>query len=164
MITPKKVHGVLIALSGRGRPELAVELVPGQPNRPLEAERPVVDPLIQIETDRGPPESLEDVHVQRNLTTDGRLEELGIMKYVHTISAVSGGSIIAAYYVIEMEKRLRRRREELAEDPDSLDKIRLQVFEDIAGCFFQALDHNLRSRAMVFSPFYHHPSMDSSAP
>ena len=43
-----------------------------------------------------------------------RLEELGIMKYVHTISAVSGGSIIAAYYVIEMEKRLRHRREELA--------------------------------------------------
>ena len=39
-----------------------------------------------------------------------RLEELGIMKYVHTISAVSGGSIIAAYYVIEMEKRLRLRR------------------------------------------------------
>ena len=84
-----------------------------------------------------------------------RLEELGIMKYVHTISAVSGGSIIAAYYVIEMEKRLRRRRKELAEDPDSLDKVRLQVFEDIAGCFFQALDHNLRSRAMMFSPFYH---------
>ena len=84
-----------------------------------------------------------------------RLEELGIMKYVHTISAVSGGSIIAAYYVIEMEKRLRRRRKELAEDPDSLDKVRLQVFEAIAGCFFQALDHNLRSRAMMFSPFYH---------
>ena len=84
-----------------------------------------------------------------------RLEELGIMKCVHTISAVSGGSIIAAYYVIEMEKRLRQRREELAKDPDSLDRVRLQVFEDIAGCFFQALDHNLRSRAMVFGPFYH---------
>ena len=84
-----------------------------------------------------------------------RLEELGIMKYVHTISAVSGGSIIAAYYVIEMEKRLRRRRMELAEDLDSLDKVRLQIFKEIATCFFQALDHNLRSRALVFSPFYH---------
>ena len=84
-----------------------------------------------------------------------RLEELGIMKYVHTISAVSGGSIIAAYYVIEMEKRLRQRREELADNPDRLDEIRLQIFEEIADCFFQALNHNLRSRAMVFGPFYH---------
>ena len=84
-----------------------------------------------------------------------RLEELGIMKHVHTISAVSGGSIIAAYYVIEMEKRLRRRRKELADDPDRLDEVRLQIFEEISGCFFQALDHNLRSRALVFSVFYH---------
>ncbi len=84
-----------------------------------------------------------------------RLEELGIMKYVHTISAVSGGSIIAAYYVIEMEKRLRQRREELKKCPNKLDKVRLQIFEEIADCFFQALNHNLRSRAMVFGPFYH---------
>ena len=84
-----------------------------------------------------------------------RLEELGIMKYVHAISAVSGGSIIAAYYVIEMEKRLRRRRAELGENPERLDEVRLQIFEEIADCFFQALDHNLRSRALVFSPFYH---------
>ena len=84
-----------------------------------------------------------------------RLEELGIMKYVHVISAVSGGSIIAAYYVIEMEKRLRRRRAELGENPERIDEVRLQIFEEIADCFFQALDHNLRSRALVFSPFYH---------
>ena len=84
-----------------------------------------------------------------------RLEELGIMKYVQTISAVSGGSIIAAYYVIEMEKRLRQRREEIKKCPNKLDKVRLQIFEKIADDFFKALDHNLRSRAMVFSPFYH---------
>ena len=84
-----------------------------------------------------------------------RLEELGIMKYVHTISAVSGGSIIAAYYVIEMEKRLRQRRKELGEQPERLDGIRRQIFEEIATSFFKALDHNLRSRALVFSPFYH---------
>ena len=84
-----------------------------------------------------------------------RLEELGVMKYVQTISAVSGGSIIAAYYVIEMEKRLRQRREEIKKCPNKLDKIRLQIFKKIADDFFKALDHNLRSRAMVFSPFYH---------
>ena len=84
-----------------------------------------------------------------------RLEELGIMKQVHTISAVSGGAIIAAYYVIEMEKRLRKRREGLDKCPDHLDKVRLEIFEEIAACFFEALDHNLRSRALVFRPFYH---------
>ena len=84
-----------------------------------------------------------------------RLEELGIMKYVNTISGVSGGSIIAAYYVIEMEKRLRQRRKELKKCPNKLDDIRLQIFEEIADCFFKALDHNLRSRAIVFSPFYY---------
>lgn len=36
-----------------------------------------------------------------------RLEELGIMPHVNVISSVSGGSIIAAYYVCEMENRLR---------------------------------------------------------
>ena len=83
-----------------------------------------------------------------------RLEELGIMKYVQTISGVSGGAIIATYYVIEMEKRLRQRRKELKKCPNKLDDIRLQIFEEIADCFFKALDHNLRSKAMVFSPFY----------
>ena len=84
-----------------------------------------------------------------------RLEELGIMKHIHTVSAVSGGAIIAAYYVIEMETHLRKRREELERCPNRLDTVRLESFEKIANCFFEALDHNLRSRALVFSPFYH---------
>lgn len=83
-----------------------------------------------------------------------RLEELGVMKYVQTISAVSGGAIIAAYYATEMEKHLRRR----AADPrghESIDAVRLEIFEEITACFFQGLDHNMRSRALVFMPFYH---------
>ena len=48
-----------------------------------------------------------------------RLEELGIMKDVDVISSVSGGSIIAAYYVCEMEKRLRIKREAPQKDPVS---------------------------------------------
>ena len=36
-----------------------------------------------------------------------------------------------------------------------LDQVRIEIFEKVAGCFFQALDHNLRSRALLFSPFYH---------
>ncbi len=80
-----------------------------------------------------------------------RLEEMGIMPRVRVISAVSGGSIISAYYLCEMERRLRHA------PPGEQDtkEVRLALFEEIAGDFFEALDNNLRSRALVFSPFYH---------
>ena len=83
-----------------------------------------------------------------------RLEELGVMKYVQTISAVSGGAIIAAYYATEMEKRLRRGASD-SRDHESVDSVRLEIFEEITACFFRGLDHNMRSRALVFMPFYH---------
>ena len=76
------------------------------------------------------------------------------MKYVQTMSAVSGGAIIAAYYATEMEKRLRGRVGDLCADA-SIDAVRLEIFEEIATCFFRGLDHNVRSRALVFMPFYH---------
>ena len=83
-----------------------------------------------------------------------RLEELGIMKHIDTISAVSGGSILATYYVIEMEKRLRRHGANLRNQSD-IAETRLKIFEEIAECFYRALDQNIRSRATLFSPFYH---------
>ena len=66
-----------------------------------------------------------------------RLEELGIMKQVSVVSSVSGGSIVAAYYIIEMERRLRERRSEIEEAPDTLDAVRVEMFEEIAADFFQ---------------------------
>ena len=51
-----------------------------------------------------------------------RLEELGIVKHGHTISAVSGGSRFAGYSVIEIGKRLHKRRERLRERPGRLDE------------------------------------------
>ena len=75
-----------------------------------------------------------------------RLEELGIMKDVDVISAVSGGSIIAAYYVCEMERRLREVKPKSWRDT----KVRLEIFEKIAADFLEAVDHNLRTRALVF--------------
>ena len=84
-----------------------------------------------------------------------RLEELGVMKHVNTISGVSGGAIIAAYYVIEMEKRLCQHRECLEKKPSKIDKVRLKIFKEIAGDFFKVIALNLRSRAMLFSPFRH---------
>ena len=84
-----------------------------------------------------------------------RLEELGILKGVAVISSVSGGSIIAAYYVVEMKRRLRERRGEIEERPETIDAVRLGIFEEIAADLFAALDHNLRTRALIYSPFYH---------
>lgn len=80
-----------------------------------------------------------------------RLEELGIMRDVSVISAVSGGSIVAAYYVCEMERHLRETEPARRSDTDT----RVRIFERIARDFLAALDQNLRSRALVYTPFYH---------
>ncbi len=80
-----------------------------------------------------------------------RLEELGILQDIDIISAVSGGSIIAAYYICEMERHLRELPPEKQHDTAA----RVQIFEKIAGKFLSAVDHNLRTRALIFTPFYH---------
>jgi len=84
-----------------------------------------------------------------------RLEELGLMKNISVISAVSGGSIIAAYYVIEMERRLRETFGQLEQGKKTIDQLRMEAFEGITSDFVAALDYNLRCRAVVFAPFYH---------
>jgi predicted acylesterase/phospholipase RssA len=80
-----------------------------------------------------------------------RLEELGIMPQIRAISSVSGGSIIAAYYLCEMERRLHLEPVDLRTDRD----VRMRIFEEIAADFLAALDKNLRSRALFYTPFYH---------
>lgn len=80
-----------------------------------------------------------------------RLEELEIMKDVDAISTVSGGSIVAAYYVCEMEKRLHEMDETRRADPTE----RVRIFGDIAEKFLRAVDHNLRTRALLYTPFFH---------
>jgi predicted acylesterase/phospholipase RssA len=78
-----------------------------------------------------------------------RLEELGIMENVSVVSAVSGGSIIAAFYLSEMEKQLRADR--LEGRPSD----RVVLFENIAEKFLKAVDHNLRTRALIYTPRFH---------
>jgi predicted acylesterase/phospholipase RssA len=80
-----------------------------------------------------------------------RLEELGIMPDVSVISSVSGGSIIAAYYACRMEDKVR------SLPPGHLPTIedRVGFFESIADDFLNATDHNLRTRALVYTPFFH---------
>jgi len=80
-----------------------------------------------------------------------RLEELGIMKDVDVVSTVSGGSIVGAYYLCEMEKRLRELPVARQHDPAA----RVEIFEMVATDFLRGMDENLRTRALVFTPFYH---------
>jgi predicted acylesterase/phospholipase RssA len=80
-----------------------------------------------------------------------RLEELGIMKDVAVVSTVSGGSIVGAYYLCEMEDRLRSVPPARQHDP----VLRVELFEQITEKFLAGVDHNLRTRALIFTPFYH---------
>jgi predicted acylesterase/phospholipase RssA len=80
-----------------------------------------------------------------------RLEELKIMKDVSVLSTVSGGSIIGAYYACEMEQRLRNLDDQEQRDPNS----RVRLWAEIAGDFLAGTDQNLRTRALLFTPFYH---------
>ena len=73
------------------------------------------------------------------------LEELGMMQRVEVMSTVSGGSILGAYYLVEMEKRLRANR----------GRCRLEVCDEIIEDFCKKLTLNFRMRALVFYPFYH---------
>lgn len=80
-----------------------------------------------------------------HLGTVRYLEEIGIMERVEAISTVSGGSIVGAYYLVEMERRLRAQ-------PD-LD--RLAACDEIIQAFAAEVGRNLRMRALVFRPFFH---------
>jgi len=80
-----------------------------------------------------------------------RLEELGIMHKVSVVSAVSGGSIIAAYYAYAMEDQLR-----LLPPADWYNvEARLKAYNIVAGKFLEKVRLNMRTRALLFSPRYH---------
>ena len=80
-----------------------------------------------------------------HLGTIRYLEEIGVMPRVEVMSTVSGGSIIGAYYLVEMERRLRART----------GKDRLEVCDDIINEFGRLLGRNFRMRALVFYPFFY---------
>ena len=67
------------------------------------------------------------------------------MEKVEVVSTVSGGSIIGAYYLVQMERKLRARK--------NLD--RLAACDEIIREFTAQVQKNLRMRALVFYPFFH---------
>ena len=80
-----------------------------------------------------------------HLGTIRYLEEAGIMEKVEVVSTVSGGSIIGAYYLVEMERKLRTQS----------DLDRLTACDEIIQEFSAVVRKNLRMRALVFYPFFH---------
>ena len=80
-----------------------------------------------------------------HLGTIRYLEKVGIMKKVEVISTVSGGSIVGAYYLVEMARKLRAQ--------SNLD--RLVACDQIIREFSKEVGKNLRMRAVVFRPFFH---------
>ncbi len=80
-----------------------------------------------------------------HLGTIRYLEEAGIMENVEVVSTVSGGSIIGAYYLVEMERKLRAQ--------SNLD--RLTACDQIIQKFSSVVSKNLRMRGLVFFPFFH---------
>lgn len=80
-----------------------------------------------------------------HLGTIRYLEEVRIMPRVEVMSTVSGGSIIGAYYLVEMERKLRA-------EPRAN---RLEACDAIIREFCTKLRLDFRMRALVFYPFSH---------
>jgi len=80
-----------------------------------------------------------------HLGTIRYLEEAEIMPHVEVMSTVSGGSIIGAYYLVQMEKKLRA-------NPG---RDRLEACDEIIKEFSDEVNRNFRMRTLVFHPFYH---------
>ena len=70
------VYGAPVTSLGRIRAELPVELRPRDAERAREVERPIDEPQIQVEAERRPLETLEDVQVERDRVGDDFMKEL----------------------------------------------------------------------------------------
>jgi hypothetical protein len=75
------------------------------------------------------------------------LEARGIMSHVEVISAVSAGALTGAYYLIELERRLRA-------NPY---RSRLSACDDVINSFCTTIGGDLAGRAGCFGPL-HHPA------
>ncbi|MBN1652584.1 MAG: patatin-like phospholipase family protein [Deltaproteobacteria bacterium] len=87
-----------------------------------------------------------------------RLAELDMLRHVEVLSCVSGGSIIGAYYYLELRKVLRETR-----DGDIKPEHYIEIIQRVVDRFFAGVQRNLRTRVaaefitnikMIFKPGY----------
>lgn len=86
-----------------------------------------------------------------------RLAELDVLRHVEVLSCVSGGSIVGAYYYLELRKLLR-------DSDDKIDhKQYIELVDRVAKGFLAGVQRNLRTRVaaefftnlkMIFKPGY----------
>jgi predicted acylesterase/phospholipase RssA len=87
-----------------------------------------------------------------------KLAELDVLRHVEALSCVSGGSIVGAYYYLELRKLLQRKTDDEISTQDYID-----IVEKIEEHFLKGVQTNIRTRVfaefttnlkMVFYPGY----------
>jgi hypothetical protein len=73
-----------------------------------------------------------------------RLAELDVLRRVEVVSAVSGGSIVAAYYALLLKRELER-----SADGNLEQTVYLQMVEELDGALTVAVQRNLRLRLLA---------------
>ncbi|HZQ56159.1 MAG TPA: patatin-like phospholipase family protein [Bryobacteraceae bacterium] len=71
-----------------------------------------------------------------------RLAELDVLRHVEVLSCVSGGSIVGAFYYLELRKRLQEK-----EKLDQADYI--QIIENVEHKFLKGVQRNIRLRMLM---------------
>ncbi len=70
-----------------------------------------------------------------------RLAELDVLRHVHVLSCVSGGSIVGAHYYLELRRRLSEKQDGAITRDDYIGAVR-----DTATAFMKGVKRNLRTR------------------
>ncbi len=87
-----------------------------------------------------------------------RLAEIGVLKHVEVLSCVSGGSIVGAYYYLEVRKLLQTKTDAEISDEDYV-----EIVQRMEEHFLAGVQRNIRTRVlaelstnlkMIFSPGY----------
>jgi len=79
-----------------------------------------------------------------------RLAELDVLRHVEVLSCVSGGSIIGAYYYLELRNKLQQKPEIPIGSEKSLDQEDyLEIVRDIERNFLAGIQRNIRLRMLM---------------
>lgn len=79
-----------------------------------------------------------------------RLAEMDILKHVHVLSTVSGGSIIGAYYYLKIKELLEGRRKDLTGRNGQIDRdCYVAIVREIEKDFLDGVQNNLRAQLLA---------------
>jgi predicted acylesterase/phospholipase RssA len=73
-----------------------------------------------------------------------RLAELDVLRHVEVISCVSGGSIVGAYYYLELRKKLKTKSDEELQPSDFI-----EIVQNLERNFVKGVQRNIRLRMLM---------------